>query len=198
MVAAMTLLNSRRITRAALQLLSIASLAIALSACGLTAPRSSDGYADLESLGMRDTDKVMTLSIGPTLLRFVASHIDDDPEIRELLKGLDGVRIRIYEINGDAGRVAARIDNMSRHLQDDGWEPVMLIREEDEATHMLLRTVDGQIRGMTVLVSDGESEAVVINLMGEIKPQQFGEVMLALDTDTPGIEDVQPAHGEDS
>jgi hypothetical protein len=198
MVAAMTLLNSRRITRAALQLLSIVSLAIALSACGLTAPRSSDGYADLESLGMRDTDKVMTLSIGPTLLRFAASHVDDDPEVRELLKALDGVRIRIYEINGDTGRVAARIDNMSRHLQDDGWEPVMLIREENEATHMLLRTVDGQICGMTVLVSDGESEAVVINLMGEIKPQQFGEVMLALDTDTPGIEDVQPAHGEDS
>jgi len=43
----MTLLNSRRITRAALQLLSITSLAIALSACGLTAPRSNDGYADL-------------------------------------------------------------------------------------------------------------------------------------------------------
>ena len=194
----MTLLISRRSTRAALRLLSIASLSIALSACGLTAPRSSDGYADLESLGMRDTDKVMTLSIGPTLLRFVASHMDDDPEVRELLKSLDGVRIRIYEINGDTGRVAARIDNMSRHLQDDGWEPVMLIREEDEATHMLLRTVDGQICGMTVLVSDGESEAVVINLMGEIKPQQFGDVMLALDTDTPGIEDVQPAPGEES
>jgi len=194
----MILLNSRRITRAARQLLGIASLAIALSACGLTAPRSSDGFADLESLGMRDTDKIMTLSIGPTLLRLVASHMDDDPETRELLKSLDGVRIRIYEINGDTGRVAARIDNMSRHLQDDGWEPVMLIREEDEATHMLLRTVDGQIRGMTVLVSDGESEAVVINLMGEIKPQQFGDVMLALDTDTPGIEDVQPAPGEES
>jgi len=182
----------------ALRVLGIAGLAIALSACGLTASRSNDGYADLESLGMRDTDKVMTLSIGPTLLHFAASHMDDDPEVRELLKGLDGVRIRIYEINGDTGRVAARIDNMSRHLQDDGWEPVMLIREEDEATHMLLRTVDGQIRGMTVLVSDGESEAVVINLMGEIKPQQFGDVMLALDTDTPGIEDVQPAPGEES
>jgi len=74
----------------------------------------------------------------------------------------------------------------------------MLIREADEATHMLLRTVDGQICGMTVLVSDGESEAVVINLMGEIKPQQFGDVMLALDADTPGIEDVQPAPGEGS
>jgi hypothetical protein len=194
----MTLLISRRSPHAALRLLGIAGLSIALSACGLTAPRSSDGFADLESLGMRDTDKVMTLSIGPALLRFAASHVDDDPEVRDLLKGLDGVRIRIYEIDGDTGRVATRIDNMSRHLQDDGWEPVMLIREEDEATHMLLRTVDGQICGMTVLVSDGESEAVVINLMGEIKPQQFGDVMLALDTDTPDIEEVQLAPGEDS
>jgi len=194
----MTLLNNRRRTRAALRLLGIASLSIALCACGLTAPRSNDGFADLESLGVRDTDNVMTLSIGPTLLHFAASHVDDDPEVRDLLKGLDGVRIRIYEINGDAGRVATRIDNMSRHLQDDGWEPVLLVREEDETTHMLLRTVNGQICGMAVLVSDGESEAVVINLMGEIRPQQFGNVMLALDVDTPAVEDVQVAPGEES
>jgi len=194
----MTLMSNRPGVRAAPRLLIIAIVCIALSACGLTAPRSSDGYADLESLGMRDTDNIMTLSIGPTLLRFAASHVDDDPETRDLLKGLDGVRIRIYEIEGDAGRVATRIDNMSLHLQDDGWEPVMLIREEEETTHMLLRVVDGQICGMTVLVSDGESEAVAINLMGEIKPQQFGEVMLALDTDTPGIEDVQVAPREES
>ena len=194
----MILKSNRPAVRPAPRLLVIVSLCMALSACGLTAPKSSDGYADLESLGMRDTDNVMTLSIGPALLRFAASHVDDDPDTRDLLKGLDGVRIRIYEIDGDAGRVATRMDNMSLHLQDDGWEPVMLIREEDETTHMLLRVVDGQICGMTVLVSDGETEAVVINLMGEIKPQQFGDVMLALDADTPGIEDVQIAPREES
>ena len=194
----MTLMGSHPGVRPAPRLLVIVSLCMALSACGLTAPKSSDGYADLESLGMRDTDNVMTLSIGPALLRFAASHVDDDPDTRDLLKGLDGVRIRIYEIDGDAGRVATRIDNMSLHLQDDGWQPVMLTREDDETTHMLLRVVDGQICGMTVLVSDGESEALVINLMGEIKPQQFGDVMLALDADTPGIEDVQIAPREES
>lgn len=194
----MILMSNYPGVRPAPRLLVIVSLCMALSACGLTAPKSSDGYADLESLGMRDTDNVMTLSIGPALLRFAASHVDDDPDTRDLLKGLDGVRIRIYEIDGDAGRVATRIDNMSRHLQDDGWEPVMLIREEDETTHMLLRVVEGQICGMTVLVSDGETEAMVINLMGEIKPQQFGDVMLALDADTPGIEDVQIAPREES
>ena len=125
----MTLMSNHPGVRLAPRLLVIASLCLALSACGLTAPKSSDGYADLESLGMRDTDNVMTLSIGPALLRFAASHVDDDPDTRDLLKGLDGVRIRIYEIDGDAGRVATRMDNMSLHLQDDGWEPVMLIRD---------------------------------------------------------------------
>lgn len=74
----------------------------------------------------------------------------------------------------------------------------MLIRAENETTHMLIRVVDQQICGMTVLVSDGDSEAVVINLMGEIKPQQFGNVMVALDVDSPGMDNVRVAESEES
>lgn len=184
--------------RPVIRALCVAGLCLALGACGLTAPRGSAGYANLESLGMLDTDTVMTLSIGPALLRFAASHIDDDPEVSELLNSLEGIRIRVYEINGDASRVAARIDTMSGHLQEEGWEPVMLIRESNATTHMLIRTVDHQIHGMTVLVSDGDSEAVVINLMGEIEPRQFGNVMVALDMDTPAVENVRVAGGEES
>jgi len=168
-------------------------LALSATACGFTAPRSSEGFANLESLGMGDTDRVLSLSIGPALLHFAASHIDDEPETKSLLQSLDGVRIRIYEIDGDAGRVAGRIDTMSANLQKDGWEPVMLVREENETAHMLLRMSNDQIRGMTVLVSDGASEAVVINLMGDIRPQQFSDVMVALDVDTAGAEKVRPA-----
>lgn len=168
-----------------------------ISACGITAPRSNEGYADLESLGMHDTDRVMNLSIGPTLLYFAARFIDDEPEIRELLQSLDGVRVRIYEIDGDASRVASRIYGMSQNLQADGWEPVVLVREENEETHMLLRTLGGRISGMTVLTSDGESEAVVVNLMGEIQPEQFGNVMVALDVDAPGVDGVRVAKRHD-
>ena len=80
---------------------------------------------------------------------------------------------------------------MSTRLQEDGWEPVMLVRQEDEHAHMLLRLVDGQIRGLTVLVLDGDSEAVVVNLMGEIKPEQFGDVMVALDVNAGGVDEVE-------
>jgi hypothetical protein len=169
-------------------------LTLTLTGCGVTAPRGSDGYADLDSLGIADTDRVMTLSIGPALLRFAAAHVEDEPETRELLRGLDGVRIHIYAIDGDAARVAGRMDALSRKLQAGGWERVVLVRSENEQAHMLMRVVDQRICGMTVLVSDGESEAVVINLMGDIPPRQFSHVMAALEVDAAGVRNVRPAN----
>lgn len=174
-----------------------AALLLSVAACGITAPRSNEGYADLESLGMFDTDRVISLSIGPTLLRFAANHIDDDePEVRDLLRSLDGIRIRVYEVDGDAERVAGRMQRMSTRLQEDGWEPVMLIRQSDEQAHMLLRMEGDQICGMTVLLLDGEDEAVVINLMGEIQPQQFSDVMVALEVDAGNVDEVEVAEGD--
>jgi len=170
-----------------------AFLGLALSACGFTAPRHSDGFAELESLGVLDVDRTFSLSLGPTVLRFAAAHIDDDPETARMLRGLEGVRIRIYEIDGDPARVAARMHRMGQHLKQDGWESLALIRDRDEETQLLVRIKDQQICGMTVLTSDGKSEAVVINLMGEIRPEQFGDVMVALEVDAPGLENAQLA-----
>mgnify|MGYP001787669131 FL=1 len=63
---------------------------------------------------------------------------------------------------------------------------------------MLMRVVDQRIRGMTVLVSDGESEAVVINLMGELEPRQFAEAITALDIDAADVQRVQPREAQGS
>ena len=169
-----------------------------LGGCGLTAPRSNDGYADLDSLGVFDVDNVMTLSIGPSLLRFAARHTEDDPETRALLGNLDGVRIRLYEIDGNAEHVAGRVNDMGAKLQRQGWEPVAVLREADETVHTLMKPVEGRdgqrIAGLTVLVADQE-EAVIVNVMGDIKPEFFADTMVALDVDvgpdvqvTPDIE----------
>lgn len=174
-------------------LLVLSCVTLFISACGITAPRSNPGFAHLESLGMRDTNRVISLSIGPTLLHFAARFLDDEPAIQDLLRSLEGVRVRIYEINGDANRVAQRIFSMSQHLRGDGWEPVLLVREQAEEVHMLLRMNNDHISGMIVLVSDGESEAVIVNLMGEIRPEQFSGVMVALEVDAPGVNGVQVA-----
>ncbi len=133
----------------------------------------------------------MSISIGPTLLHFAARHVDDDPELAAMLAGLNGVRVKIYEINGDAERVAQRMNRMSVGLGDQGWSRVATVKDHGDVVHMLVREQDGCIVGLTVLVSDGISEAVVVNLMGDIDPANFSGVMVALDLDQANLQDVQ-------
>lgn len=177
-------------------------LALSLTACGLTAPRNSDGFAELDSPGVFNTDNSVTISIGPTLLHFAAAHMDDeDAEAKALLRDLDGVRIRVYEIERNSAQVANRIDAMQDKLLESGWEPVMLVRDEGEVVHLLAKFRDDRMLGLTLLAmeeahnEDGEEsgEVVVINLMGEIRPQSFSQVMVALDVDKKSARKVQVA-----
>ena len=103
------------------------------------------------------------------------------------MRNIDGVRIRIYEIDGDASRVANRAQKMSLDLREDNWQPVMLIQDDSEQTHMLMRSEGDRIEGLTLITSD-DQEAVVINLMGHLDPQHFTDVMVALDVDAPEVE----------
>ena len=35
------------------------------------------------------------------------------------------------------------------------------------------------------------SEAVVVNIMGDIRPEQFSEVMVSLDVDAGGVDEIE-------
>ena len=157
-------------------------IAFGLSSCGITASRSNEGFANLDSPGISDTDRTMSLSLGKTTLRFAARFLDDEPETQVLLRSLDGVRIRIYEVNGNTNRIAQNFDRMGTKLSNDGWQPVMLVREEGELVQMYSKSSSRGMQGLTIVSADDE-EVVVVNVMGDIQPEHFGDVMLALDVD---------------
>jgi len=164
------------------------ALLVVLGGCGITAPRGNDGYANLDSPGLLDTDRTVSLSLGPTVLGFAARFLDEDPETQALLRSLDGVRVRTYEVHGDSDQVAQRLERMGNRLSDDGWNPVMLVREEGELVQMFARASSDGIKGLTVVSADAD-EVVVINVMGDIRPADFGATMAALAIDeTPDVQ----------
>jgi len=175
-------MGSRQIQSGPVSGWALCIIALTIAGCGITAPRSNEGYANLDSPGMRDTHRVMALSLGPTTLHFAALFIDDEPELKTLLRDLEGVRVRIYEVDGDSQRIAGNFERMGNKLQDDGWEQVMLVHEDDELVQMFARTSAGDIQGLTIVSADDE-DVVVVNVMGKIDPAQYGDLMLALDVD---------------
>ncbi|MGD9020900.1 MAG: DUF4252 domain-containing protein [Lysobacterales bacterium] len=167
---------------------ALVTAALALTSCGITAPRGNDGFADLDSPGLADTDRVMALSFGPAVLHFAARFVDDDPETKALLKSLDGVRVRIYEVTGDTERIEDNFRQMGVKLDDDGWDPVMLVREENELVQMYAKASGDGILGLTIFSADA-SEVVVVNIMGDIQPRYYSDVMVALNVeDAPEAE----------
>jgi len=170
--------------------LLLAAAALALSSCMITAPRGNEGYANLDSPGIADTDRTISLSLGRSTLRFAARFLDDEPETQALLRSLDGVRIRIYEVDadGDTARIAHNFERMASKLSRDGWQPVMLVREDDELVHMYAKHSGKAMCGLTIVSAD-DDEVVVVNIMGDIEPEQFGDVMVALDVeDAPQVQ----------
>lgn len=165
----------------------ILALLITLGGCGMTAPHRSPGYADLDGLSWRDVDTTVSLSLGPSVLRFAAAMIEDDPVARELLRNLDGIRVKVYAVDGDPAEIAADLDFMSSGLREQGWEPVILVREEGETTHVLVKIDQQRIAGLTVLTSDS-LEVVLVNVMGELRPDLFAETMAVIDAPVPDID----------
>jgi hypothetical protein len=164
------------------KLMAVVTTVMVLSGCGITAPRSNEGYANLDSTGVNDTNSTMALSLGPTTLRFAARFLDDEPETQALLRSLDGVRIRIYDVYGDQERITRNFDHMGGKLLDDGWDPVMLVQEEGELVQMYVKSSAEGVSGLTIVSADDE-EVVVINVMGDIDPVYYTDVMYALNVD---------------
>ncbi|MEH6587020.1 MAG: DUF4252 domain-containing protein [Halioglobus sp.] len=166
-------------------------LCISLGACGITAPQRDAGFADVDSLDWREVDQNFSLSLGPTLLGLAASVIEDDPQTEKLLRSLYGVRVKAYRVEpGEAEAVSLDLNNMSQDLIEQDWEPVVLVREQGESTHMLVKMEGERIRGLALLTSDGE-EAVFVNVMGDLQPELFNQAIAALKVPAPEVDVVQ-------
>ncbi|WP_170287419.1 DUF4252 domain-containing protein [Halioglobus maricola] len=162
-------------------------LMAALTGCGVTAPHRNAGFADLDGLSMWDVDATVSLSIGPTLLHLASHSIEDDPQARALMRQLDGVRVKAYEIEDDPLAVAEDLGEINARLNADGWQQVILVREEGETTYVLMKMVDDKIAGLTVLTAD-KSEVVFVNVMGELQPEMLADTMAALDVPAPPVD----------
>ena len=163
-----------------------------LGGCGFTAPARDAGFADVDSLDWRQTDQTMALSLGPTVLSMAAAMVEDDPKTQQILRSLDGVRVKIYKVEpGEAEAVSADMTAMQQALQAQAWEPVVLVQEPGESTFLLVKMEEEEIRGITVLNTDG-MEAVFVNIMGDLQPEMFTQAIAALNVPAPEIE-IAPA-----
>lgn len=179
----------------------LSALAIGLVAISLTAPAqaqdrselaSNPGYVDLSQVqSWFNTSPNIEVNLMGTLLDLIAGSAEDgESDFATLVSQLKAIQVRGYPMrNASLDDIKQRLTDFSSQMEQNGWERVVYIRENDELVNIYVRPDGDAIAGLTVLATNPEEdESIFINIVGSISPDQIGKIGRGLNIDE--LEDV--------
>jgi hypothetical protein len=146
-----------------------------------TGIKSQPGYANLTLPGFFSTKTALSINVGPMgmkpvqwIVRRIVNASDETLELPErvmlgVLQDVQGVQLRVYEIDNDRHVFKQAIDESIVSLRQDDWQTVLVVNEDDQRIVMMQSEAGGVISGISVLASTPDN-AVFINLVGQLDP----------------------------
>jgi hypothetical protein len=152
------------------------------------------GYVDFGELNSIFGEPSVQISVGESLLGLVSSlSASEDPEAAELFNRLNGVRVNVFENTAITSGAIDYVKDTSARLNELGWESVVTVNSDDEQVRIFMMMNDNQVEGITVMTI-GDDEAVFVNVIGSINPEELGKVMNNFDININGD---QGGHDDD-
>lgn len=179
--------------RSLLGWLTLAILAVLLSACFTTASRQVyQMKTEIEAeLPGAEFEKEFALTLGRLslgLAKGIANMAldEEDQEDLRILRGLKKVEIGVYEasyVPEIGAEVAARVEAM---MARKDWVAAVKVREGDSLSWVYYRLDDEAIRGIFVIVLD-RHELALVRLKGRIDRMLAAAIHISQDPDDSGL-----------
>jgi Na+-translocating ferredoxin:NAD+ oxidoreductase RnfG subunit len=123
----------------------------------------------------KEGGQYVEVKLPSNLISLAARFVEkEEPEVAELLKGLKLVRVNVVGIDKDNGaEIQKRMKSIRKDLDGKAWERIVTAQEKDQevAIYVKMSAKDG-IEGFVALVNEDNRQAVFVNIVGEIKPEQ--------------------------
>ena len=126
---------------------------------------------DFESIAHNATGSV-NISLGPWLLHTVGSLIDehdaDGAGAKRLLAGIESIRVRTYQFDGDTFPTAA-IDSVRRQLGGPGWSQLLQSRDRNrgDGVEIYVMMERDRTKGFALIATEPR-KFTIINVVGSI------------------------------
>ena len=151
--------------------------------------KSYPGYVDFGELGAIFGEPTVQIAIGESLLSLVgALSAQEDPEAAELFRRLNGVRVNVFETESMAAGAVDFVKDISGQLAGRGWESVVTVNSPEEQVRIFMKINGDMVDGITVMVLE-DTEAVFVNVIGNINPAELERVMENFDVKIGGSDD---------
>ncbi len=145
-----------------------------------------DGYVDIGSFTAAEGCEYVEINIKSGLLKFAAKIAAiHEPEAAELLKNIKLVRVNVVGMD-DTNRkeTVDRITSIRADLEKQGWEKIVTVRESsgkkgrkgDDVAVFIKTASEDSISGVVVTVIEKDGEAVIVNVVGDIRAEQIADL----------------------
>ncbi len=111
----------------------------------------------------------------------------DQPEVAELIRGLQLIRVNVIGLDDqNRAEVEKRVKAIRSELDAQGWERVVVVQQknQDVGIYAKLRGEEA-VEGVVVTVLDANREAVLINIVGDLKPEKLAVVGESFNNEPP-------------
>ena len=162
------------------------TMAIAVSATAKDKKKAQDytkhpGYVNFDALKIfDDQDAKIEVYLKQPMLNLVSKFIEhEDPDLFETLRSLQLVRVQVFDVTREmATKFDAESEKTVKALDEKGWERIVRVREDDERVFVYLKPSDEYewIQGIVVLAMEDFDEAVFVNIVGDIRPEDISKL----------------------
>ncbi len=156
---------------------AIISLALTMNArCESLPPGQVDfGSFSPSASGGEFVEVNVTSSLIAMAARFIEK---DEPEVAKVLKGLQLVHVNVIGVNEEnRGDLESKAQKIRKQLDSNGWERIVVAQQQDQNVGVYLKTQNKEtVQGIVVTVMDGGKQAVFVNVVGDIRPEQLSMV----------------------
>jgi hypothetical protein len=116
----------------------------------------------------------------------------DDPEIKEILKGLKGIYVKSFEFEKAGEYSPADVESVMSQLRGGGWSKIVGVKSKNgDNVEVYLMMQGDQIQGLAVISAEPK-EFTVVNIVGPVNLEKLTQLEGQFGVPELGLEQPKP------
>ena len=134
------------------------------------------GQVDFGQLPSANGAEFVDVNLPGNLISLAAKFVEkQEPDVAKLLNGIKMVRVNVLGLTDqNRSEVESRVKAVRTDLSAGGWERLVTVMKEGQDVGVYLKIDEkSAIQGLAVVVMEGKKQAVFVNIVGDIRPEQL-------------------------
>lgn len=146
---------------------------------GTTVMAAENGAIDFGKFKPAPGAEFVEVNIKSNLIEMVTNLAKKaEPEVAEVLKGLKQIRVNVLGLTDEnRDEVQNQIQKVRAQLDQNGWDRIVTVMKDAEDVGVFVKTRGSTaVEGLVVTVIQGQKEAVIVNIVGDLQPEKLAMI----------------------